>query len=93
MAEVLSRHPRNDIAKLQAVALAQNCVIVSVDYRLSPETHFPGARDDNHAALLWLHANAVTLGADPSRIVLLGESAGGGHVAQLALLARTGAKR
>lgn len=85
---LVSGAPSNDIAKLQDLAVAQGCIVVSVDYRLAPETRFPGARDDNYAALLWLHANGATLGADPQRIVLLGESAGGGHVAQLALHAR-----
>lgn len=76
------------LAALQSLAADLDCVAVSVDYRLAPETRFPGALDDNLAALAWLHANAAELGADPDRIALLGESAGGGHAAMLALAAR-----
>jgi len=76
------------IAPLQELCAAHGCVAVSVDYRLAPETRFPGALEDNYAALRWLHANATELGVDRKRIALLGESAGGGHVAALAIAAR-----
>lgn len=64
------------------------CVIVSVDYRLAPETRWPGALEDCYAALAFMHREADTLGIDRSRIALSGGSAGGGHAAALALLAR-----
>jgi acetyl esterase/lipase len=76
------------IASLQQLSSAHSCVVVSVDYRLAPETRFPGSLKDNYSALRWLHANAAELGVDRQRIALLGESAGGGHVAALALAAR-----
>jgi acetyl esterase/lipase len=76
------------IPKLRMVAEALGCVIVTVDYRLAPETKFPGSLEDNYAALLWTHANADSLGVDPARIALAGESAGGGHAAMLAIAAR-----
>jgi len=73
---------------IQEVALALDCVIVTVDYRLAPETHFPGSLEDNYAGLKWLYQNADELGVDRSRIALMGESAGGGHAAMLAIAAR-----
>ncbi len=77
-----------DATLLQTIAENCGCVVVSVDYRLAPETHFLGAIEDNYAGLRWLHNNAETLGVDRKRIVIGGESAGGYHAAQLAIYAR-----
>jgi acetyl esterase/lipase len=73
---------------LQKTAQDCSCLIVSVDYRLAPETRFPGSLEDNYAALLWLYTNSDTLGIDRKRIAIGGESAGGGHTAALAIAAR-----
>ena len=61
---------------------------VSVEYRLAPETSYPGPLEDCYAALRWTHDNADELGIDRARIGLYGLSAGGGLAAGLALLAR-----
>jgi acetyl esterase/lipase len=61
---------------------------VSVQYRLAPETAYPGPIEDCYAALRWTYDNAAELGIDKDRIGLYGLSAGGGLAAALALLAR-----
>lgn len=49
----------------------------SIDYRLAPAAHFPQAMEDVDAAILWVKAHAAAYHVDPSKIVLIGESAGG----------------
>jgi triacylglycerol lipase len=76
------------LADKPQMALEHDCVIVAVDYRLAPETPFPGPQEDNYAALLWLVDHAGELGVDPARIVVMGGSAGGGLAASLTLMIR-----
>lgn len=64
------------------------CVGVSVEYRLAPETPYPGPLEDCYRGLVWTFAHSGDLGVDPARIGIRGESAGGGLAAGLALLAR-----
>ncbi len=70
------------------MAATLGCVIVSVDYRLAPETVFPGAIEDCYAGLGWTIAHAADLGIDIARLGVMGESAGGGLAAALALMVR-----
>lgn len=67
-------------ARLFPSVVEAGIALVSIDYRLGREAVFPGAVHDAKAALRWLARYADTLGIDPTRVAMWGESAGG-HLA------------
>ena len=70
------------------IAQHVGATLVSVDYRLATQTCFPGPQEDCYEALSWVVENPARLGSDPTRVSLMGESAGGGLAAATALMNR-----
>jgi acetyl esterase len=75
-------------ATCRAMANDTPCVVVSVEYRLAPETKFPGPAEDCYAVAQWVAANGTRLNVDASRMAIAGASAGGNLAAAVALMAR-----
>ena len=67
-----------------------NVIVVSVDYRLAPEHPFPAAFDDSYGTVRWLAEHGAEIGADPDRIFVGGESAGGSLALAICIAARDG---
>ncbi|WP_311222503.1 MULTISPECIES: alpha/beta hydrolase [unclassified Acidovorax] len=72
----------------RGLAQQAHAIVVSVDYRQAPEHRFPAAWDDALAAYRWLTSNAASIGGDPHRLALAGESAGGNLAVATAIAAR-----
>jgi len=71
------------------LANASGAIVVSVDYRLAPEHRYPAALDDCMAVTTWLAEHGGVVGADPERLAVAGDSAGGNLAAAVALASRT----
>jgi acetyl esterase/lipase len=72
----------------RAYVKATGVPMLLVDYRVAPEHPHPAPVEDSYAALRWLAEHATELSVDPNRIAVMGDSAGGGLAAGVALLAR-----
>jgi acetyl esterase/lipase len=80
--------PEMSAARIALLMATRPCVIVAPDYRKSLDAPYPAALDDCHSALLWLRDHAGELGVRADRLIVFGESAGGGLTAALVLRAR-----
>lgn len=70
------------------IANGSGCRVISVDYRLSPESKFPGPVDEAVAAVEWIEKNAAQLGVDANRLAVGGDSAGGALAAVVTQVAK-----
>lgn len=74
----------------QRLSQRSGVIVVSVDYRLTPEHRFPAPVEDAYAATQWTYDNAASLGGDAAHLAVGGDSAGGNLAAVVAQQARDG---
>ncbi len=80
---IMSPETHEKLAK--QLCVGARCVVVSVDYRLAPEHRFPAPVDDCLAAFRYVREHAGELGADPRRVAVAGDSAGGNATAAVCI--------
>ena len=73
---------------LQAYVTNSGVKLFAVEYRFPPEHPYPAPVEDCYAAFAWVSTNAAQLGVDPARLAIMGDSAGGGLAAGIAIIAR-----
>lgn len=72
----------------RSIANASGAIVISVDYRLAPESKFPKPLDDAFAAAEWIAENAESFGGDSQRMAIAGDSAGGNLATVVSMRAR-----
>ncbi|MBP0492288.1 alpha/beta hydrolase [Roseomonas sp. SG15] len=72
----------------RALCVESGAMVLSINYRQGPEVRFPGAHDDANVAYAWAVRNAASINADPNKIAIAGESAGGNLAINAAIYAR-----
>ncbi|HEY3301653.1 MAG TPA: alpha/beta hydrolase [Methylophilaceae bacterium] len=77
-----------DDADAMASLLAENAVVVCVDYPLAPKLHFPATVEVAFEALLWASKHATEFGANRAKLIVAGDQAGGNLAAAVAMMAR-----
>ena len=79
-----------EVYEYSTLALAEEvgAVVVSVDYRLSPEFKFPTAHEDAYSAYQWVKNNAALINGNPAKVAVAGESAGGNMAITVSMMAR-----
>nr|WP_281242065.1 alpha/beta hydrolase [Lentibacillus persicus] len=75
-------------ASCRMIANRTGTIVVSVDYRLSPEYKFPTPLHDAYAALEWIYENAAPLNGNAFKIIVGGDSAGGNLATVVSMMAR-----
>lgn len=80
----------NDVydATPRSLANKTKALFISIEYRRAPEAKFPAAHDDAYAAYKWVVNNVASLGGDPKKVAVAGESAGGNLALNVAIKAR-----
>ena len=73
---------------VRRLAVAADCIFVSVEYRLAPEHKYPAAVEDAYTALVDVCDNAASMNIDPARIAVSGDSAGGNLAAAVCLMTK-----
>ncbi|MDT8860597.1 alpha/beta hydrolase [Alkalihalobacillus sp. MEB130] len=81
-----SIHTHDNIVR--ALASRTNSIVIAVGYRVAPQHPFPAAIEDSYDALVWAHHYAEELGGDPTKIAVVGDSAGGNIATVVSLMAR-----
>jgi len=85
----VSGSPLTTVSRTAALCKCAGVIVVSVDYRLLPEHHFPDNLDDIVTVVEWVMAGGLGSAADPNRIVVGGDSAGGNLAAATCIVARS----